>query len=233
MGKTLQKTTGGDLLKTTAGGALQGECCCGTADPCSGVPGVDVTVTWTPGPATYTIFGQTFSPGDTKTICPTNYACTTGALPTYYTPFWYEAWTFTNAAGSLLNFDGEVRGILAQGTFLSTITCFTIADYQAVIGMKAYTGTVTLFKNGLYRNFHTVKVPSCNSITTSTYYTYGTQSQSNISTRIPANATGLDPGVPIQDSAFGQLTTNNGITVTWQRGSFPFNTCGWSTRVRP
>ena len=207
---------------------MQGECCCGTSDPCSGEPGISLTVTWTPGPATRTYFGQTFTPGETKTICPTFYDCGTGSRPGYlYSyPARYEVWQHVTASFSqFLTILGEF--IVPFGPPGSPFSCPTIADYKADVGLIV----LGSFNFTRYKSVHLVKAPSCGSPTTTVTTKMGGSGNINISSGSPTNFDALDAGVPIQDSSFGTLTTTGGVTLTWQRGSFPFNTCGLSTRT--
>jgi len=189
-----------------------GDTCLECCNPCAtGYPPLEVTVswganptshsTWNGGASTVTLFGQTFTDGQTRNICPTSYtfAKTTGTISSTA-----AIWRFDptpTASPSIINFaDGR------QGTPSS--------NYAPAAEM-------VLTKDGAKRKV-SANVVSIGG-TPSAGYVLGDSSvdistTSNISTtQILAAA-----GAPFNfGHVGGQLTTtSDGITISWQKSGF-------------
>ena len=259
---SLKRSTGGHLLRTT-GGHLANECpeaactiyiCTSSRyGYCFGgyskdVPGVNMTVTFAGG-GTKSLFGETWSSGETKIICPTTYDCSTYTTTNYVYPFG----TYSNPAArehweaaigySVLEFSG-FNNWSAQAVGKNGTPTYTSCIYPAyLIWNQASFGATIEFAKGspygytygsLYAHIAGVRNTAFSArfygkgyncftkFYSSIYDNYGTGSY-NISAFSP-RPNALAKGAPIANNT-GSVTTADGITISWtQQGNW--NTCG-------
>ena len=168
-----------------------------TPTPCGQNPPVLVTVTWTDSDVTKSIWGETFTKGESKYVCPTLYGCNNsdGTGPLYFQNH-EEYWWFDNSPTSL---------------FLYAVDNVTTVEGTLVCHRQ---------RNSLYAvppgaSLNVYKYLTTSYMTATTYS--GTMTlTSNISTEnFNAAAWSLKDFIP--DHLFGQLTTTDGVTITWQR----------------
>ena len=215
---SLKRSTGGHLLRTPSG-HLANECggvtCTLDGSP---VPGVNMTVAFGGG-GTKSLFGETWTSGETKLICPTSYLCTPyTATPTSgYVYYSSEEWEATIGYDVLTMFgfaQAYTLGMGAQGG---------VEQQQVFIGLS---GTTTAFGRHS-KDLNVVSVLNYPTpYSTTTTYTPSATTWTSYSGLVGAPPCAAH-GAPIKDGSFGSVTTNGGITISWARADAEdWNTCG-------
>jgi hypothetical protein len=193
---------------------------------------VKVTLNFSGG-GTVNWLGEEWSDGTTHYICPTSYNCGTyNATPggvacgTTYNYVWRrETWTALNTNDKLY-----LRGVTTNQT------PHFIFDHRARRNVQVCGASLGKGTGGFWGLGGTVggeirwgmNYTNCNTGLNTTTYTYSAPTR--LSTNRKATqiaATKVVDGAPVGAEQFGQLTTNGGVTITWER-AFPsdWNTCG-------
>lgn len=193
--------------------------------PCtSSDPYLNVTVSWSGPGSTRSYFGQTFTNGETRKVCPSSYNCD----PMDGNPGG-EKWTFGfQGGGSWLELGGGSPGSAGTGkdtAYSSVYRQFDQyvrhsllageADYRTYMGYS-----YTYYLTYVYASKFTGSLSNSNSFADSTHKYlyggpfYGTDTSWPGVTSNPAGGA-LSPGRFINGSTNGSITNSSGDTVSW------------------
>jgi len=236
-------TTNGKLLTVgTAGLAIASDCCCTTTNPCPNEkPPLKVTVSWTGSPpelvgGNYVWLGQSFSNGESKLICPTDFNCSnatgTAAIQRspaagyntfgggcsfgvyIYSSDYANTWINNSTNGIVLDARWSYKkNIYYYGTG-NSVTC-NITSTNTVAGPSAvYQRRALVYPLGgkyLVRERYRVTSPT---ISSQTFTISSGISTDNIN---PATFVVNTRPMKINDQQMGSLATTSGVTITWER----------------
>lgn len=200
----IQRSIGGKILgKQENDKIIVADCDTPVTNPCDPDPPLSVTMTWTDGDTNKTLFGQTWTNGETKVLCPGSYACYTEV----------EEWLDTT-----INPDIIIR---ARSDSYSIYPWYTreLEFFCAVVG-----STLT---ESFGMDIRHVYFPTFTSS-----YSYGGPVGADASTYTPAKSTlqvvPTSMGAPVPAKMFGQVKSTNGTVVSWSRAGHEsfWNTCG-------
>jgi hypothetical protein len=166
-------------------------------------PGVDITVTFSGG-GTVNLFGETWSSGETKHICPTAYDCDKSTVTSYTGTLNYDREYWAYVGGPTLKLSNNQN---------QTVYSFGAGGVSFTYATSSYARKAkSRYAHGLYPPSYTVSTR---------LYTMTNTSSAGVS------AFTVSPGLgkTIQNGSFGSVTTAGGITISWARGTDSWNTC--------
>lgn len=169
-----------------------------------GIPMVIVTVSWTDSDLTKEFFGIVFTKGETKTICPSHYAC-------HYT-------SFTSPGGYFFTYLSEEEVCIPPMSI-----CFDAKNNRALY-IQTPTPWIIYFNEiqdvvGHYYSNYLLMRKRHFSNSATHLSNYENLSECNI------NPAEFPLGPTISNTQFGQVTTTSGLTIKWQRGPGPWGGC--------
>ena len=179
----------------------------GMMEHCESYPAMQITITWIDADETKNFFGETWSNGDTKYLCPDWYGGAGG--PSYSTFSFYKTPITTAKSGDY----GSMSGAKGSGPPVTINGKFKIVIHStkttATFGFNAY-GKVSL--RG--KKWYDISGP-----TPSLTRTYTRARTGSLSTYTPTclAAAGTYNSPAIGDKMNGQFTTTLGVTVAWER----------------
>ena len=207
------KDSNGNII-FTAGGNVGGNCaCCGSSptNPCGSTPPLSITISWTDGDTTKTVFGLSWTNGQQREVCP-SYNCQVignGAENFYYQP--------SNPAPSPFSTLPERLNASAFGAPPTSV-----GSQQNIIKILGV-ATGTVGGTDLFQLSYTYGTQS-GAIFNSYFYKYNIASMGFAKSDFTAP---YPPGRPLQDFQFSFITTTKGLTVAWGRYiASAWNTCG-------
>lgn len=224
---TVQQTTGGKILATDDG-KIMGECCCCP----SGCPPLAVTVSWVGNPpeltgGTYTWLGEDFENGDTKIICPDSCQCTYGAgsstQGTYFVGGGFCYRYKTTYYSKYIN-DWAITDLVLEAQYLNQKKFMTYGTHTNYVTCN-FTGTTTIYFGSVWYKKVAVDPLGTPTLSLTRKILGGTLSSTvsnttGLSTENLTNASNFSIStapVFIDGQLEGQLTTNSGVTISWER----------------
>jgi len=238
VGLTVQHTPTNGKILATDNGKIMGECCC---NPCTNdCPPLAVTVSWVGNPpeltgGTYSWLGEDFENGDTKYICPDSCSCTYGAGTIFGTTYFFGGgFCFRNKTTYYTMYinDWAITDLVLEGQYLNQKQFQTYGTHTNYTTCN-FTNTTTIYFGSVWYKRITVDPLGTPTLSMTRKILGGTASSTvsnttGLSTENITNASNFSistPPVYIDSQLEGQLTTNSGVTIAWERAVLP-DWCG-------